>query len=234
MADKNIAEAETTISLLNLVFDTGKHEIVLHANAWLLLCAAAIFLVALFILRGRIGRWTRSMEFDEAVIGIGSGKMKLRPNNTDRQVAYQVWVELSTRKIGLEIDLEHDVVSEIYDSWHTFFGVTRDLIKSVPVTKVTDKSTQKIINMSIAVLNEGLRPHLTRWQARFRGWFQHQMDQAERKGLEPQLVQRDFPAFAELQADLLQVNARLIAYRAAMRALVYGEAGGQTPSMKLS
>lgn len=234
MADQRPVETDTTISLLNLVFDTSKHEIVVHANAWLILCAAAVLGVTLFILRGRVGRWARSMEFDEAVIGIGNGKMKLRPNNTDRQVAYQVWVELSTRKIGLEIDLEHDVVSEIYDSWHTFFGVTRDLIKSVPVTKVTDKSTQKIINMSIAVLNEGLRPHLTRWQARFRGWYQHQMEQAERKGLEPQLVQREFPAYAELQADLLNVNARLIAYRAAMRALVYGESGGQTPSTKAS
>ncbi len=61
------------------------------------------------------------MEIDEAEIGIEPGKIKLRPNFTDRQVAYQIWVELSTRKIGLEIDLAHDVISEVYDSWHKFF-----------------------------------------------------------------------------------------------------------------
>ncbi len=142
------------------------------------------------------------------------------PNETDRQIAYKIWVELSTRKIGLEIDLEHDVVAEVYDSWHTFFGVTRELIKDVPVRKFRRPTTEKIIEMSIEVLNEGLRPHLTKWQARFRRWYERQSNQEDFALKTPQEIQQEFPAFKELSEDLLTVNKKLKAYRTKMRQLI--------------
>jgi hypothetical protein len=117
----------------------------------------------------------KNFEIDQAEIGTGTGKIRLKPNMTDRQVAYAIWVELSTRKIGLPIDFEHDVIAEIYDSWYAFFAITRDLVKSIPVNKVRHDSTQKIIRLSIEVLNEGLRPHLTMWQARFRRWYENEL-----------------------------------------------------------
>ncbi|WP_208529061.1 hypothetical protein [Pseudomonas aeruginosa] len=81
--------------------------------------------------------WIADYEIDEAELGIGEQKIKLRPNIVDKQIAYKVWVELSTRKIGLPIDLDNDVISEVYDSWFSFFSVTRELIKDVPVVEVS-------------------------------------------------------------------------------------------------
>jgi hypothetical protein len=139
-------------------------------------------------------------------------------------VAYAIWVELSTRKIGLPIDLKHDVITEIYDSWYNFFSVTRDLIKSIPVVQVKRAGTQAIIKLSIEVLNEGLRPHLTEWQARFRAWYDREIKRygaAEGKEvLDPQQIQEQFPKFKDLQADLQRVNNALIKYRKKMRELV--------------
>ncbi|UGA39492.1 hypothetical protein JOS77_08390 [Chromobacterium haemolyticum] len=147
-------------------------------------------------------------------------KIKLKANDDDRQIAYKIWVELSTRKIGLKIDLEQDVITEVYDSWHTFFSVTRELIKDIPVKKYQRDSTTKIVHLSIEVLNEGLRPHLTKWQARFRRWYDHESIQTNFNGASPQDIQRKFPAFQELTEDLTQVNERLIAYRTRMHELV--------------
>src|SRR5436309_1625407 len=48
----------------------------------------------------------------------GIGKVELRPNIEDIQIAHRIWVELITRKAALPIDPEHDVIFEIYDSWH--------------------------------------------------------------------------------------------------------------------
>lgn len=162
----------------------------------------------------------RNFDIDEAQLGLGDQIITLRPNDVDRQIAYKIWVELSTRKIGLPIDLDHDVLIEIYDSWHTFFTVTRELIKDVPVSKFRRKDTEKIIRLSIEVLNTGLRPHLTTWQARFRRWYERQLDAEGHADLEPQAVQIKFPKMEELQADLMEVNARLIAYRSKMREVV--------------
>ena len=172
------------------------------------------------ILRFYYNRRLTDFVIDSAELGIGSHKVSFKPNSTDRQIAYSIWVELSTRKIGLDIDPENDVISEIYDSWFAFFAVTRELIKDIPVSKVRGSSTSKIIDLSVEVLNEGLRPHLTKWQARFRHWYERQMD--NKVDAEPQELQKKFPAYEELVEDMLAVNKRLIKYRHKMNDLVRG------------
>ena len=49
----------------------------------------------------------KTYEINEAEIGIGIGKIKIKPNYEDTQIAYKLWVEMSTRKIGLPIDFEN-------------------------------------------------------------------------------------------------------------------------------
>ncbi len=165
------------------------------------------------------GGWRR-FEIDETQFGLGDQRITLRPNVTDRQIAYKIWVELSTRKIGLPIDLNDDVISEVYDSWYNFFSVTRELIKDVPVSRFRRKDTEKIIRLSIEVLNTGIRPHLTKWQARFRRWYERALEHEDRVDAAPQDVQKEFPDYEALKEDLEQVNQRLIRYREKMYELV--------------
>lgn len=166
-------------------------------------------------------RYLSDFEIDSAELGIGDYKVSFKPNDLDRQIAYSIWVELSTRKIGLPIDVKDDVISEVYDSWHSFFGVTRELIKDIPVSKVRGDSTGRIIEISIEVLNEGLRPHLTKWQARFRHWYDAQME--KREDASPQDVQKKFPEYDALCTDLITVNNHLIRYRIKLNELVRGK-----------
>jgi len=204
--------------LLSLVIDRSLS--ISFTISGIILVGAAFVLIACALWKVRGRRSWHAFEIDEAEFGLGSQKIKLSPNITDKQIAYKIWVELSTRKIGLPIDLEHDVVSEIYDSWFNFFSVTRELIKEVPVQKFARPDTEKIIRLSIEVLNVGIRPHLTRWQARFRRWYDRQLANSEYAEQHPQEIQRQFPEFPELEADLLAVNARLISYREKMYELI--------------
>lgn len=156
---------------------------------------------------------SQSLEFDGLDIGVGKQKIKLKPNHIDKQIAYKVWVELSTRKIGIPIDLKRDVISEVYDSWYAFFGVTRELIKDVPVSKFKRKDTEKIVNLSIEILNTGIRPHLTCWQASFRRWYEAAIVNDDNKDLSPQEIQKLFPHFEELTSNMMDVNKSLVKYR---------------------
>ena len=162
-----------------------------------------------------------SFELDSAGIGIGDTNVSFKPNRTDRQIAYGIWVELSTRKVGLEIDPEHDVISEVYDSWYSFFGVTRDLIKEVPAHKLRSRGTRAIVRASVQVMNEGLRPHLTQWQARYRRWYEKTLKDCDIT--DPQSIQQKFPKYDDLMSDLLAINAKLIEYRKAMYELATGD-----------
>lgn len=169
-------------------------------------------------------RKVKAYEIDEAVIGIGDQKVKIKPNYQDMQIAYNLWIELSTRKIGLELDLDNDVIKEIYDSWYDFFKLTRELIKDIPVSKIRkDESTKELVRIAIEVLNEGLRPHLTKWQARFRRWYNTEIEREENKNLSPQEIQKKYPEYEKLTKEMIEVNHQLIEYRKILRQLAMGE-----------
>jgi len=197
-----------------------------HVEAVLVGAVALIALLfALFAVTTRrsVPPWLRRFEIDEAELGVGQHKVVLRPNTTDLQIAYKLWIELSTRKIGLPIALDHDVISEIYDSWYRFFAVTREHLKGIPANRLKRKETEQIIRLSIDVLNLGVRPHLTRWQARFRRWYQQQLEREENLEADPQSIQAKFPQYAVLVADLRAVNERLIRYREKLYQLLVGQ-----------
>jgi hypothetical protein len=214
----------TVSPILAVAWDQSTNSLTLTVSIWLMLfIAAALVFFALWSWRAG-GLTFQSFEIDQAEIGVGNSKFRFKPNLTDKQVAYAIWVELSTRKIGLPIDLDHDVIVEVYDSWFTFFSVTRELIKGVPANQVKRDSTQAIIKLSIEVLNQGLRPHLTRWQARFRQWYERELKRIDDLGgaevLDPQQNQARFPQFEELTADMSRVDGALMRYRKKMHELV--------------
>mgnify|MGYP000980200454 CR=1 FL=1 len=218
----NTAPSPSPRSLIELTLD-DRLNFQFHADS--LVVGGLGVILAVVILSRLIGvprRFWKTFEINEAEFGLGDQKIKLNPNVTDQQIAYKIWVELSTRKIGIPIDTANDVISEIYDSWFNFFSVTRELIKDVPVQKFRRKDTEQIVKLSIEVLNHGIRPHLTVWQARFRRWYENQLRLDVNSDVHPQDIQRRFPQFSELERDLLEVNQRLINYRQKMYEIIKG------------
>lgn len=198
MAETPQASASVPETLLQLTI-LQPLEVRFTMSSWITGSIVVLILLALLWKIFRYRNFMQKFEIDQAEVGLGSTKLKLAINETDRQIAYKIWVELSTRKIGLPIDLEHDVIAEVYDSWH---------------------ASEQIVGLSIGVLNDGLRPHLTRWQARFRRWYGKAADHTDFGEQSPQEIQQKFPKYDELQSDLLAVNQRLMAYRKIMYELV--------------
>ena len=151
-----------------------------------------------------------TVDVDEVSLGIGDNSIKLKYNKKDQEIAYKLWVELNTRKIGLEFDQEYDVIDEVYNSWYTFFTIARELLKEIPATRLPYST--ELITLTTKVLNEGLRPHLTTWQAKYRKWYGLQKEDIRA----PQVIQKDFPEYDALVADLLLTNNRMIEYKKLM------------------
>ncbi|MEE0970064.1 MAG: hypothetical protein U0M06_11905 [Clostridia bacterium] len=151
-----------------------------------------------------------TVDVDEVSLGIGDNSIKLKYNKKDQEIAYKLWVELNTRKIGLEFDQEYDVIDEVYNSWYTFFTIARELLKEIPATRLPYST--ELITLTTKVLNDGLRPHLTTWQAKYRKWYGLQKEDIRA----PQVIQKDFPEYDALVADLLLTNNRMIEYKKLM------------------
>ncbi len=187
-----------------------------------MLAGAAVLGVAvvtyLTFWRGRFSHW----RVEEAQIDLGRiGHVKIKPSTDDIQIAHRAWIELVTRKAGLAFDKQDDVITEIYDSWYTLFTCMRDLAKEVPADRVrSHEDTRKLLDLLVDALNRGLRPHLTKWQARFRRWYLTRLDEFPAKS--PQQIQKEFPEYEALVSDLEVVNQQLVEYAQFIKRLAQG------------
>lgn len=154
---------------------------------------------------------------DEANLGIGQNTIKLKFNRKDQEIAYKLWVELNTRKIGLEIEKDYDVIVEIYNSWYSFFWIARGLLKEMPCEKL--EYSENLVILTIDILNKGLRPHLTQWQAKFRKWYDIECKNNEK--LSPQEIQKQYPEYDLLLSDLIKTNEKMIYYRNLMKEIAF-------------
>ncbi len=146
----------------------------------------------------------------------------IKPNREVQRIAHHAWAELITRKAGLEFDENHDVVIEIYDSWYELFKELRQLIKDIPSHKLKhDKNVQKLVQTLQIILNQQLRPHLTKWQAKFRKWYDKEENKKDE--LTPQEIQSGYKEYKDLVTDLRAVNKELVAYTQQLEKLAIGE-----------
>lgn len=206
------------------LFLSDQYGLSLEVSPWFVGALVAVPFVAVVARRYWPEQWwpRRRKHFGivdmEIALG-GVGKVKLRPVVEDIQIAHRIWTELVTRKAALPIEPNDDVIVEVYNSWYTLFGKVRELIAALPADLVrSEPSTQELVRIATDTLNKGLRPHLTKWQARFRNWYAQEADALKTKT--PQEVQRDFTQYDELMADMQRVNQQMIQYAAELRKLV--------------
>lgn len=186
--------------------------------AIMLILVFALWLVTLMV-KICIGRVQKhSIIVNEIELGIGNSNIKLSYDKKDQEIAYKLWVELSTRKIGIPFDEENDVIKEVYDSWYEFFKTARELLKDLPVNKISYSSD--LIELTEKVLNVGLRPHLTKWQAKFRRWY-GKNEPSEDESRTPQEIQRSYPEYSLLIEDLINTNEKMIEYKELMKKIAF-------------
>ena len=159
----------------------------------------------------------KSVTIDEVNLGIGNSSVKFSYSKKDQEIAYKIWVELSTRKIGLRFDKENDVIKEVYDSWYKFFETARELLKDIPGNRIPYSGD--LIELTEKVLNIGLRPHLTKWQAKYRRWYEEEL---KRNSGTPQDIQKKYPEYDALVEDLIETNEKMIEYKKLMKRIAFG------------
>ena len=194
--------ASTTSSDWKDVFQIriGGWGIAIHIGIVLAILLAALFTFGM-VARRHAGAWQLTQaDFTFA----GCASVTLCPTDDVARLAHQAWVEITTRKAALPFDDEHDVVIEVYNSWYELFRTLRELAKNVPTRRGLRKDSDeaRLVEILTGALNIGLRPHLTQWQARFRRWFEEEQKKPECSSLPPQEIQRRFPQYEAMIADL--------------------------------
>ena len=77
--------------------------------------------------------------------------------------------------------------------------------------------------MTRKILNDGLRPHLTEHQAKFRKWLENAKEEEINKRLSPQELQKKYPDFENLVTSMKEVNLILANYANELDKLIKGK-----------
>lgn len=146
------------------------------------------------------------------------GNVEYEPTDLDRALAWKLYVQLKTRKAALMFDDDNDVIAEVYDSLYDIFPITRDLLAQVPLREASKRDG--VAELILRVLNDGLRPHLTKWGAAYRRWWDVAKAHTENKNKTPQEIQKDYPNYKALVKELKAMNTELSKYAEDLLAIV--------------
>ncbi|MDR9827714.1 hypothetical protein RCJ22_19110, partial [Vibrio sp. FNV 38] len=196
----------------------------LNLNLPLSIALVIVVLVVFFLLR-KISLKFKGFSTDEITVKepFTGTEVKIKANTEDKKIAHKIWTELITRKAAIPFQRDKDVIVEVYDSWHTLFQCVREQISAIPVEKLRGREKvdiEQLIDISTKVLNEGLRPHLTEWQARYRAWYSHAQNEEQNSDLTPQELQRKYPLYDELVSDIESVNSKLAVFAHELKKIV--------------
>lgn len=184
----------------------------------------AILIITLIVLSLVLARvykkcTLKTIRISEAVIGIGSASVTIKYDGRIKEIAYRIWIELTTRKIGIQFDENYDVISEVYDSWYESFKIIRRHLEEIPASRID--AAKGLIELTTKVLNNGMRPHLTMWQAKYRRWYENALEKD--KDLSPQELQKKFPEYKSLVNDLKRTNEIMLNYANQLKRLIDNE-----------
>ena len=182
----------------------------------LFIVIAAVIIVPYIVKTINKRFFMKSIIIEEANIGIGSSSVTIKYDGRVKSIAYKIWIELVTRKIGMSFEEDNDVITEVYNSWYEAFKIIRCLLEEIPPERIND--SVGLIELTTKVLNEGLRPHLTKWQAKYRKWYELEIE--NNQGLSPQEIQRKYPEYISLIDDLKKTNTIMIKYAGELKRIV--------------
>jgi hypothetical protein len=207
---------------LGINIDLVKPSFSIETN-WLIV----VFAIAIIAIWKFTAKWIPITLHSESTFEINTGLLKynskIKRNFQNIEIANRIYIELVTRKAAIPFDLDNDVISEVYDSWYNLFETIRKEIKSLPGEYLIKKNhSRKLIEVSVNILNFGLRPHLTKYQADFRKFYKKAINDINNELLSPQEIQMQYKNYSELIESMQQVNILLIEYSKQLKKIIDG------------
>lgn len=212
-------------NLLSINLSATSESLILGmAMNWPIAIGGLLAIIAIWLFQHFFWRSGPKAQLKEVTVSIGGQELKyeIERNSLNLEIAHRIYIELITRKAALPFDENNDIISEIYDSWYQLFKTTREEIKAINGDSLLEKkSSDKLISMATKVLNDGLRPHLTKYQGRYRRWYTSQLDKPENLDRSPQQIQSAYPELEELINSIKNVNQLLSQYAEELREFIY-------------
>lgn len=139
----------------------------------------------------------------------GLGSAEWEADSTQRRAAWALYVELVTRVAVQELASDAGLVREAMNSLYTLFGTTREILREAGPD--VGASRESVGGLAIAVLNQGLRPFLTKWHPTLQVWEAQRPEKISPKEYEQQWTEEP-----KLRQELATLRGELEVYAQAL------------------
>ena len=137
---------------------------------------------------------------------------------TDRQAAWKIYTQLKTRVAAVDFNEDYDSLYLTHQSLNKIFDLVRNEIGSIPIERIQKDKSDQMVNFYTSILNDGIRPHLSKWHLPVSQWVESQ------KALHPSLsfveLEKTFPQRKEALESVKLMNKRMATYADQLLAIV--------------
>ncbi len=142
-------------------------------------------------------------------VPFGIGSAEWESDLTERRTAWALYVELITRVASQPMESGSGSARESLNSLYQLFPTTREILKAAGPD--VGASLSSVGGIAITVLNDGLRPFLSKWHSRLTEW-----EAQPNVGMSSQEHERAWPQSATLYAELENLRLDLTKYAEAL------------------
>ena len=141
-------------------------------------------------------KWLENWDMTSLKINAHFLEMEWKPNEPDKDAAWEMYVELITRITTQSLSEEDGNEQAALESIYSLFPLTRDILKKY------GRDAQEFAKLAIVVLNQIIRPFTTKWHKfALNGAFENEEQRKEfRKELED--LQNKLAIYTKMLADM--------------------------------
>lgn len=129
--------------------------------------------------------------------------LNLVVNKQDKISAWKIYNQINTRIAVVEFNKDYDSVFLVNKSLYELFGKIRDEIENIPIEKI--KRDRGLANFYHNILNEGIRPYLSKWHIPISHYIESNKD-SKKSILE---LEKEFKDREQVLKDLGDLNKRM-------------------------
>ena len=126
-----------------------------------------------------------------------------------RLAAWELYVELQTRIAVQPLGEDEGLLREALNSLYSLFATTREVLRKAGPDVGAKKDS--VGGIAIAVLNQGLRPFLSKWHPELQAWESRRPDETD-----PRAHEDSWPKVKSSRRELEQLRKRLARYSRAL------------------
>lgn len=142
-------------------------------------------------------------------VPFGIGSAEWESDLTERKTAWSLYVELVTRVAVQPSGIGQGSARESLNSLYQLFPTTREILKAAGPD--VGASRTSVGGIAIAVLNNGLRPFLSKWHSCLKNW-----EAQLTAGMNSEEHERAWVQIADLYAELETLRLQLAQYSEAL------------------